>query len=148
MGRKCWIHWCGADPFYRTVVTIVGDLKAGLKTVEREFKWEGFCDRHYEDFKWKAPEDKQPDRPFCTCGITFLCDGDCIVYFPRFPYPWTLIHELEHAKDFVLETAGVKDTEGETDAYLLGYLCRYFLLSFAYDIEKHTEGAQKWITDK
>ena len=148
MGRKCWVHWCSADPFHRMVVTITGDLKAGLKTIESKFEMKGFCDKCYEYFKEKIPEDEHPNRPFCTCGVTFLRDGSCIIYFPRFPYPWTLIHELEHAKDSVLETAGVKDTEGETDAYLLADLCRYFLLSFASDIEKHTGGDQKWITDK
>lgn len=48
------------------------------------------------------------------------------VWFPAFPTPGTLAHELMHAKDDILNSAGVTDTNGETDAYLLGAMYEHF----------------------
>lgn len=40
--------------------------------------------------------------------------------------PGTLAHELLHAVDDILKSAGVSDTNGETDAYLLGCMFEHF----------------------
>lgn len=61
------------------------------------------------------------------CGRTVQKDGlDVFVWFPVFPTPGTLVHELMHAKDNILNSAGVTDTSGETDAYLLGQMYDHF----------------------
>ena len=60
------------------------------------------------------------------------------MWFPDFPTPGTLAHELFHSVTNVLNSAGVTDTNGETDAYLLGAMYDHFFAVLEKD--KKTKG--------
>ena len=55
------------------------------------------------------------------------------MWFPAFPTPGTLAHELFHAVTNVLNSSGVTDTNGETDAYLLGAMYDHFFAMLEED---------------
>ena len=144
MKGRTYIHYMTAHPFRRMVVTIVGDPTAGLNRAGRLL---GLADM--EGFKAHMDPKTMYDgtlgkQPFCLCGRTVFDDRDVVIWFPRFPYPSTLVHELEHAKDYILGASGVKDTEGEVDAYMLGELCRHFFRMFEIDVRKSTKGRLTW----
>lgn len=143
---KTYVHYACADPFRRMVVTIVGDPKAGIARVEKELGWSGECEGVAEQILHDAPADHTAGKAaFCSCGRTVFNNQDVFIHFPRFPNPSALVHELEHAKDFILTAAGVKDTEGETDAYLMDYLSSHFFRMFAHDVWKSSQGKLYWI---
>ena len=121
------LHWFTADPFGRIVVLVVGNYKDALKKCDKIFK--------PKDKDWPISSEsfeKILDDNTCkgyskNCGRTVSNDiGNVFVWFPDYPTPGTLAHELMHAKDYILNSAGVTDTSGETDAYLLGAMYDHF----------------------
>lgn len=141
-----FVHWIVADPYDRMVCSITGDLSEGLRQLESCLRWKGFRDDVYDDMAKDLPRDNAAGRaPFCRCGRTCITDkNDVVMWFPRFPSLPILVHELEHAKDFVLNSAGVRDTEGEADAYLLAFLMGHFLEKIGDDIKRKMPKA-RWI---
>ena len=121
------LHWFTEEPFGRVVVLVIGDYKCALKECDKVFRPK---DRNAHPFS-EFVEEQLDDRPCkCSpdhCGRTISNDvGDVFMLFPAFPTPGTLAHELFHAVTNVLNSAGVTDTNGETDAYLLGDMYDHF----------------------
>lgn len=139
-------HWIVADPYDRMVCSITGDLSEGLRQLESCLKWKGFRDAVYEEMSEGLPEDLAKDHmTFCKCGRTCSTDkNDIVMWFPRFPTVPILVHELEHAKTFVLNSSGVCDKNGEADAYLLAFLLGHFLEKIGDDIKRKMPKA-RWI---
>ena len=121
------LHWCKADPFGRFVILVVGDYREAVKECKRKFKSfdPSFKNSFFEEVVGIIDENPIWGNP-STSGRTVQKGGDVFVWFPTFPTPGTLAHELLHAVDDILKSAGVKDTHGETDAYLLGYIFEHF----------------------
>lgn len=131
MKKPYYLHWFQADPFNRVVVLLVGDYKASFKTLDRTFKLRSNLPKAdrvpFSDGLAECLEENPPKGSLEHCGCTIHRKaGDVFVWFPVFPTPGTLAHELMHAKDYVLNSAGVTDTAGETDAYLLGQMYDHF----------------------
>ena len=131
-----FVHWIGADPYARTVCSITGGLSEGLRQIESRLMWKGFRDDVYPVMSEEAPKDLCPG-PFCMSGRTVETPHkDIVMWFPRFPAIPVLVHELEHAMRFVLDSAGVCDKNGEADAYLLAFLTGHFTKAIGRDIER------------
>lgn len=130
MKKPYYLHWFTADPFSRLVVLVVGDYKASFKELDRRFSDRSKPPKErvkFTDGLAEALEKNPPKGSVEGHGCTTQKDGmDVFVYFPVFPTPGMLAHELMHAKDFILNSAGVTDTNGETDAYLLGQMYDHF----------------------
>ena len=125
------LHWFTADPFNCVVILVVGDYKASFKEIDRKFKLRPNLPKAdrvpFSDGLVECLEENPPKGDLEHCGRTIhRKDGDVFVWFPVFPTPGTLAHELMHAKDDILNSAGVTDTAGETDAYLLGQMYDHF----------------------
>jgi hypothetical protein len=127
-----YLHWFRVDPFKRMVFLVVGDAHAAVKYAKRH----GF--RHY-DFSdiLKILDENLPFKPGAKldeCGKTvYHPSGDSLVYFAEFPTPGTLVHEIFHATCHIMETVGVADKNGETDAYVLDDLFSHFFASLEND---------------
>lgn len=141
-----FVHWIVADPYDRMVCSITGDLSEGLRQLESCLKWKGFRDAVYEEMSEDLPEDLAADHAtFCKCGRTCNTDkNDVVMWFPRFPTIPILVHELEHAKNFVLGTSGVCDKNGEADSYLLAFLLGHFLEKIGDDIRRRMP-KERWV---
>ena len=129
--KPYYLHWFHADPFTRVVILVVGDYKASFKEINRKFKLKPNLPKAdrvpFSDGLAEVLEKNPPKGDLEYCGRTVQRDGlDVFVWFPVFPTPGTLAHELLHAVDDILESAGVSDTNGETDAYLLGCMFEHF----------------------
>lgn len=133
------IHWCEATPYRRMVMTVVGDPKKGLDMLAKEMRPpEGDFDGPLKFFTEDVPFDN-PAYKFTRTGRCSSKGGDSIVWFPRFPEVSTLAHELLHAVQAVMESAGVKDGSGEAEAYLLTDLLSYFGNLFAKDVKRYVK---------
>ena len=115
----------------QVVVLVVGDYKASFKEIDRKFKLRPNLPKTervpFSDGLAEVLEKNPPKGDLEYCGRTLQKDGlDVFVWFPTFPTPGALAHELMHAKDDILNSAGVTDTSGETDAYLLGQMYDHF----------------------
>ena len=121
------LHWFRAGPFGRIVVLVVGDYKDALKECDDLFRPKDRKDRPFsEDFS-KVLDDHPCKCDPQNCGRTVCNDvGDVVMWFPVSPTPGTLAHELLHAVTDVLRSAGVTDTSGEADAYMLGAMYDHF----------------------
>ena len=129
MKKPYYLHWFTADPFNRLVVLVVGDYKASFKKLDRTFRDKSSPPKDrklFSDGIAKVLEKSPPTGDLKQCGRTIHKDLDIFMWFPVFPTPGTLAHELEHAKDYILTSAGVADNNGETDAYLIGQMYDHF----------------------
>lgn len=136
--KPYYLHCFHADPFARLVVLVVGDYKASFKEIDRKFKLRPNLPKAdrvpFTDGLAEVLEKNPPKGDLEHCGRTVQNDGlDVFVWFPAFPTPGTLVHELMHAKDDILNSAGVTDTSGETDAYLLGQMYDHFFAALEKD---------------
>jgi hypothetical protein len=129
MKKPYYLHWFIVSPFNRIVVLVVGDYKASFKECNRRFIEAHLPPKKRTPFSDGIDEILGENPP---TGCPEIC-GRCVkkginvfVWFPTFPTPGTLAHELMHAKDYILNSAGVTDTSGETDAYLLGEMYDHF----------------------
>lgn len=135
---KTIVHWCTATPYRRMVMTIVGDPKKGLDVIARELKLpKGDLDAPLRLFTEDMFDN--PAYKFTRTGRCSSRGGNSIVWFPRFPEVSTLAHELLHAVQAVMESAGVKDGSGEAEAYLFTDLLSYFGNLFAKDVKRHVK---------
>ena len=130
MKKPYYLHWFTAEPFNRIVVLVVGDYKASFKELDKTFIESYLPPKKRTPFSNGLSEilDKHSpmgDRKMCGRCV-MKNETDVFVWFPTFPTPGTLAHELMHAKDYILNSAGVTDTNGETDAYLLGAMYDHF----------------------
>lgn len=127
MNNPYCLHWYKADPFDRFVILVVGDYREAIRECKRKFKnyHSSFAKSLFEEVAETI--DKEPiwGDP-SSSGIAIQKGGNVFVWFPAFPTPGTLAHELLHAVDDVLKSAGVSDANGEVDAYLLGVIYEYF----------------------
>lgn len=141
MKKPYYLHWFTADPFARVVVLVVGDYKASFKEINRTFRPRKGLPKEqrvpFTDGLAEVLEKNPPKGDLECCGRTVQISGaDVFVWFPVFPTPGTLAHELMHAKDDILNSAGVTDTNGETDAYLLGQMYDHFFKVLERDKKK------------
>lgn len=140
MNKTYHLHWFRADPFGRIVVLVVGNYKDALEECDKIFRPK---DKSTPLFSACFGEvlDCHPCRSKPeNCGRTVCNDvGDVVMWFPVFPTPGTLAHELFHAVTDILESAGVTDTSGETNAYLLGEMYDHFFSA----LEKDRKGKRK-----
>lgn len=143
MKKPYYLHWFTADPFARLVVLVVGDYKASFKEIDRRFSDRSKPPKErvkFSDGLAEVLEKNPPKGDLEYCGRTVQKDGlDVFVWFPAFPTPGALAHELMHAKDDILNSAGVTDTSGETDVYLLGQMYDHFFSA----LEKDKKGNDK-----
>ena len=142
MKKPYYLHWFTVEPFNRIVVLVVGDYKASFRELDREFKEAHLPPKKRTPFSSGIVEvldENQPTGRLEKCGRTVHKENDVFVWFPVFPTPGTLAHELLHAKDYILNTAGVTDTRGETDAYLLGAMYDHFFSA----LEKDRKGTSR-----
>ena len=129
MKKPYYLHWFTAEPFNRLVVLVVGDYKASFKELDRTFKESHLPPKKrtpFSDGLAEVLDENKPTGHPDKCGRAVHKGNDVFVWFPAFPTPGTLAHELMHAKDYILNSAGVTDTSGETDAYLLGAMYDHF----------------------
>ena len=142
--KPYYLHWFHADPFARVVVLVVGDYKASFKEINRTFRPRKGLPKEqrvpFTDGLAEVLEKNPPKGDLEHCGRTVQKDGaDVFVWFPVFPTPGTLAHELMHAKDDILNSVGVTDTNGETDAYLLGAMYDHFFSVLEKDKKGNTK---------
>lgn len=134
---KTLIHYTEAVPYRRTVMTIVGDPKEGLDQLAKELHSpKGDFDHPLKYFTEDVPFDNSAFR-FCRVGRCSSRGGDSVIWFPRFPEISTLAHEILHAVQAIMDSAGIKDDQGEAEAYLFTDLFSYFGNKFAKDVKRY-----------
>ena len=146
MKKPYYLHWFNADPFGRLVVLVVGDYKASFKKLDRTFRDKSSPPKDrklFSDGIAKVLEKNPPTGDLKLCGRTVHKDLDIFMWCPVFPTPGTLAHELEHAKDYILTSAGVADENGETDAYLIGQMYDHFFNALERDKKRSKKNEPK-----
>ena len=135
MKRKSVVHWCSADPYRYMVMTVVGDPEDGLRRLATSLRPADGFGEALGFFAKDVPFD-DPMLGFCRVGRCYSKGGDSVIWFPRYPEISTLVHELLHAVQAVMESAGVEDGRGEADAYLMAMLTSFFGNAFAKDVKR------------
>lgn len=124
--KPFYLHWYRVDPFGRIVFCVVGDPLAAIKHARKH---------HFRKYDFgkitEVIQSCESCDPFIgnleECGRTiYRPGGDSLIYFPVFPRPGTLVHELYHATRQIISAVGVADANGETDAYIIGDMFDHF----------------------
>lgn len=142
------VHWYKVEPYERTVFLVCGldidDCMAFLESNADPEPGEIDFSAFDEALKRDMPEDHAKGS-FCRCGRTHM-ESDVVCWFPRLPTVSTLVHELLHAVQMILEAAGVDDRNGEAEAYHLGVLTRHFVGEMRRNVRARLGKEAEWET--
>lgn len=119
------------DIFYSDVVVFITNSKKHLQDkVEKVFKEDlGMKDSYAQDFAEKLRKALEEEDDILPPGVTYSILGPnggrnifvVLEGTPKTVTKETIIHEMCHATQYIMEERGIEDRESE--AYMLEYLC-------------------------
>lgn len=136
--NSIWSNVIGMDMFYSEVIVFITNSKEYFeKDIDKVLSEDlGMKDKYVKDFTPKILKALQEEKvlpPGITLSIESFTGGkDIFVIFegtPRTVCKETIIHEMCHATQYIMEERGIDDME--TEAYMLEYLCHEVFESIA-----------------